>query len=221
MVTASIGFAERNVLSDLGLFFGLWLRRPIDIAAAVPSGRLVADAMARQMDLARPGHVLELGAGTGSITAGLLRHGCPAERLVVIEREPALAEVLRRRFPGITVVEGDATDLASLLAARSITQLSQIASSLPIKWFPLAAQRDIVEQSFALLGAEGRLVQLTNALESPLPCRSLGIAGREVERIWLNFLPTQIWSYRRFAGADDRREAQAAPRNRAVPLRQA
>jgi hypothetical protein len=28
----------------------------------------------------------------------------------------------------------------------------------------------------------------------------LGVEGEEVARVWLNFLPTQIWAYRR-AGA--------------------
>jgi phosphatidylethanolamine/phosphatidyl-N-methylethanolamine N-methyltransferase len=191
------------LLSDWGLFFGLFLRRPVDIAAAFPSGRHVADAMARQLNGTGSGHVLELGAGTGSITAGLLRGGCRADRLVVLEREPALAEVLRRRFPGVTVVEGDATTFGPLLAERGIGRLAQIVSSLPIKWFPFAAQRAVVEQSFAALGPAGSLVQLTNAMESPLPSRRLGLEARQVERIWLNFLPVQIWSYRRVAATGE------------------
>jgi phospholipid N-methyltransferase len=51
----------------------LWLQKPLRIAAANPSGVRLADAVARCIDLARPGPVLELGAGTGSLTPGLVR----------------------------------------------------------------------------------------------------------------------------------------------------
>ena len=46
------------------VFFGLWLQKPMRIAAANPSGRRFADALARCVKLDRPGAVLELGAGT-------------------------------------------------------------------------------------------------------------------------------------------------------------
>ena len=41
----------------------------------------------------------------------LLDMGVAPGRLYVIEREPALCDVLRRRFPGVTVMEGDAAHL--------------------------------------------------------------------------------------------------------------
>ena len=181
--------------AELGLFFALWLRKPRDLAAAVPSGPILADAIARHVTRDRPGHVLELGAGTGSITRGLLRAGCPASRLVVIEREPALARFIRRNSSGVTVIEGDATHLRPLLLEQGISQLACVVSSLPIKWFPLDDQQAIVTQVFSLLDPDGCLLQVTNALSSPLPSARLGLRAEEVERIWLNFLPAQVWRY--------------------------
>ena len=61
------------MVADAGVFFGLWLQKPLQIAAVCPSSTRAAKAMARLVDLARPGPVLELGAGTGSLTRGLLR----------------------------------------------------------------------------------------------------------------------------------------------------
>ena len=62
--------------ADANVFFALWLQKPLRIAAATPSGARLADAVARCIDLKRPGPVLELGAGTGSLTQGLVRAGC-------------------------------------------------------------------------------------------------------------------------------------------------
>jgi len=36
---------------------------------------------------------------------------------------------------------------------------------------------------------------MTNAFSSPLQMEPLGIAGREICRVWLNLLPAQIWAY--------------------------
>ncbi len=140
--------------ADATIFFGLWLQKPLRIAAANPSGPRLADALARCADLERPGAVLELGAGTGSLTRGLMRAGCPPQRIVALEGEPRLVAVLRRDFPRMTVIEG-----------------------------------------LDLLGPGGRFLQITNAFSSPLPIDALGIAGREISRVWLNLLPAQIWSY--------------------------
>jgi len=62
----------------------------------------------------RPPRVIEIGAGTGALTAHLLER---VPEVIAIELDPRLADELRRRFParaGLTVVEADvlATDLA-------------------------------------------------------------------------------------------------------------
>ena len=180
--------------ADAGVFFALWLQKPLCIAAATPSGARLADAVARCIDLARPGPILELGAGTGSLTQGLVRAGCPPERIIALEREPALAAMLRRELPALAVIEGDVTRIGEYLAG-SVERLAAVVSSLPIKWFPVEAQNAVVRPCLDLLGPGGRFLQLTNAFTSPLAIDRLGIAGREVDRVWLNLLPAQIWAY--------------------------
>ena len=179
--------------ADASVFFALWLQKPLRIAAANPSGARLADVVAGCIDLARPGPVLELGAGTGSLTQGLVRAGCPPERIIALEREPALVAVLRREFPTMTVIAGDATRIGEQLAG-GVGRLAAVVSSLPIKWFPVAAQYAVVRPCLDLLGPGGCFIQLTNAFSSPLPVDRLGIAGREVTRVWRNLLPAQIWS---------------------------
>ena len=57
----------------------------------------------------RPGElVLDIGAGEGALTAHLVQAGA---QVVAVELNPRRASVLRERFPGITVVQADATSL--------------------------------------------------------------------------------------------------------------
>jgi phosphatidylethanolamine/phosphatidyl-N-methylethanolamine N-methyltransferase len=187
--------------ADAGVFFALWLQKPLRIAAVKPSGVRLADAVARCIDLTRPGPVLELGAGTGSLTRGLLRAGCPPERIIALESEPALVAVLRRAFPAMTVIESDATRVGDYFAG-SVERFAGMVSSLPIKWFSVEAQYAVVKPCLDLLGPGGRFFQVTNAFTSPLAIDRLGITGREVARVWLNLLPTQIWAYSARSEAD-------------------
>jgi phosphatidylethanolamine/phosphatidyl-N-methylethanolamine N-methyltransferase len=184
------------VAGDFAIFFGLWLQNPLRIAAANPSGAHLADRVAHFVDLRRRGPVLELGAGTGSLTRGLIRAGCPPQRIIALEREPRFAAVLRRQFPTMTVIEGDATRIGDCLPARA-NRLCAAISSLPIKWFSPEQQAAVVGPCLDRLGPGGAFLQLTNAFVSPLAIGELGLAGREVARVWRNWLPTQLWSYAR------------------------
>jgi phosphatidylethanolamine/phosphatidyl-N-methylethanolamine N-methyltransferase len=185
---------EKGVATEAGVFFALWLQKPLRIAATNPSSQRVADAIAAQVDLSRSGPVLELGAGTGSLTRGLLRAGCPPDRIIAVEREPDLAAILRRNFPRVMVIEADATRLAKHPALAGV-RLCAVVSSLPIIWFSAAQQGAVVRPCLDLLGAGGRFIQLTNAFSSPLAMRALGLAGTEVARVWMNLPPVQIWCY--------------------------
>ena len=58
----------------------------------------------------RPGEfVLDIGAGEGALTAYLVQAGA---RVVAVELNRRRADVLRERFPGITVVHADAASIS-------------------------------------------------------------------------------------------------------------
>lgn len=69
--------------------------------------RAVVDRLVRSAGLAPGDLVLDLGAGSGALTAPLAATGA---RVIAVERDPRLAARLCRRFassPGVRVVEGD------------------------------------------------------------------------------------------------------------------
>jgi phosphatidylethanolamine/phosphatidyl-N-methylethanolamine N-methyltransferase len=182
---------------DSWLFLRLWFRSPLKIAAWAPSSPALARAFARHVDPRVEDPVLELGAGTGSITEELLATGLPPEKLIVVEKMPELCAVLRRRFPGVRVLEGDVADIGAMLEAAGVIRLSTVVSTLPIIWFPLELQRRIIDAAFARMGRAGQFLQITNQILSPLPRRKLGLRGRLVDFVWRSLPPSGAWSYRR------------------------
>jgi phosphatidylethanolamine/phosphatidyl-N-methylethanolamine N-methyltransferase len=147
------------------------------------------------VDAKREGDILELGSGTGAISSSLLEAGIPPQRLILVEREPDLANYLRARFPQIRVLQGDATEIGSLLASLDVRRLSTVISSLPIVWFSVQTQADIVEPCMYLLGHGGQFLQMTNQPVSPIPMKKLGLRGERAAAIWRNFPPSFIWRY--------------------------
>jgi phosphatidylethanolamine/phosphatidyl-N-methylethanolamine N-methyltransferase len=181
-------------------FFLQWLRAPGRMGAVVPSSRRLADAMAHQIPPdarhdAAP--IVELGGGTGSITRGILDSGIPPGRLIVLERDPGLAELLTKRFRGITVLCGDAQDLVSLLAERGVTRVACIVSGLPLLLFPEAARRAVVDGCFAVLAPGRPLIQFTYGFNAPLPPHEHHLHARRVARVFRNVPPAFVWTFKK------------------------
>jgi len=179
----------------VGIFFSSWLRAPLKVASIVPSSRQLGDAIARQIDPARPGWVVELGAGTGPVTERLLARGIPPKRLFVVERDPALVRFLRERHPEPVLVEGDAFRLPELLARYGVERVHAVVCGIPLLSMTRADATRIVRQCLAVLEPDGQLFQYTYSLFSPLPYREFGLAVRRVKRVMINIPPAAVWTY--------------------------
>lgn len=93
--------------------------------------------LARIAALARPEPacgLIEIGPGTGNLTAHLLTHTAGAP-LVVVERDRRMPDVLRERFgaSALIIEEGDAVqvDYAALIAAHKLGEDAVIVGNLP------------------------------------------------------------------------------------------
>jgi phosphatidylethanolamine/phosphatidyl-N-methylethanolamine N-methyltransferase len=185
------------------LFLKRWLRRPLAMGAVVPSGRPLAQEMARATVAAiagRRGHVIELGAGTGHVTKALLASGIPADRLALVERDPELASFLRRHFAGSRVLEGDAARLPRLLGNHGITAVAAVVSSLPLLSLPAEVVNGIVHGVFDILPRGAALVQFTYGPSPPVPRglrERLRLQGSHGRRIWRNVPPAVVWTFTR------------------------
>ncbi|TAJ32806.1 MAG: hypothetical protein EPO67_09865 [Reyranella sp.] len=193
----------RDSRAGTALFLKRWLRNPLSMGAVVPSGRLLAEAMARTTlgeMTGRDGHVIELGAGTGEVTKALLAAGIPADRLALVEREAELASFLRRHFPGPRIAEGDAARLPRLLDQHGIKSVAAVVSSLPLLSLPTEIVNGIVHSVFEVLPRGAALVQFTYGPSPPVPKslrEGLRLVGARGKRIWRNVPPAVVWTFRR------------------------
>lgn len=189
-----------NHSKETELFFRQWLRSPRSMGSVIPSSRALARAIARAVAW-EPGHtVVELGAGTGAISKGLLRSGLPKEALMMVELDRPLYEYLRGHFDGVRVVNGDATRLSDILRQQAVGPVSTVISGLPMVNMPLEFQRAIINQSLDVLGPEGCYLQYSYSPVPPVPAKKLGLRAELVRYVLRNVPPATVWRFRRANG---------------------
>ena len=140
------------------------IRQPRVMGTLFPSSPALADEMAGALspDMLKSGILVELGAGTGQVTEGLLRKGVPPEKLVVVEKSPALAECLSKRFPSVNVICCGAEELRNHIKGEE--RIRAIISSLPFRSLPFDVGSAIMAEIEAALSPGGLFVQFTYAL---------------------------------------------------------
>lgn len=183
------------------------LREPGAVSAPTPSSPALAAIIAAKVDPLQSGLVVELGAGTGVVTQALLDRGVAPDRLIAVQYCAYFADLLARRFPGVTVVQGDAFAFERHLPAGA--QVAAVVSGVPLLNFPLPQRRTLITRALALQGPAGRFIQLSYGWRPPITS-AFGIAP-EKTIVWRNFPPAHVWTF----------TAQEQPAARQVPVQQA
>jgi phosphatidylethanolamine/phosphatidyl-N-methylethanolamine N-methyltransferase len=179
--------ASTKVASTVA-FLSRFLAHPKRVGAVFPSSPQLAAAIAAAADLS--GEVLELGPGSGAVTRALLAAGLKPGRLTAIEYDSRFANDLRARYPGITVLEGDAFAFRDCVGAM---RFSSVVSGLPLLNY--SRERGVALIADALAATAGPFVQFSYGLSAPVPPPQ-GATVKKAARIWTNLPPAAVWVYR-------------------------
>jgi phospholipid N-methyltransferase len=175
---------------DWWLMMKAFFKQGKRIASITPSSRFMARKTLDGIDWEKTRHVVELGAGTGPITAELVKRAGPHTKLVVIELDPTLCGRLQARFrdvPNLEVILGDATKFGELLLERGIPQVDHVLSGLPLPSFPAPLRDAILETSARTLTPEGTFRQLT-----VMPMIYYKLYRRYFEDVRFRFVPFNL-----------------------------
>src|SRR5882757_2425693 len=183
-------------LDDELRFIRTWFENPLSTGAVMPSSKALARTMANYVDPQSKGPVIELGPGTGPVTEALVRRGVDPKRLVLVEFDPDFCRLLRTRYPGATVVQGDAYRLKRLLSDTVRDPAAAMVSGLPLVTKPLRTRLRLISDALGLLAPGAPFIQFTYAMVPPIPKGLSGITAKASDLIWLNLPPARVWVYR-------------------------
>lgn len=178
-------------------FFKGWIDKPKAVGSIIPTSSVTAKRMASVTNPKSGLPVLEVGPGTGVITKAILKHGVKPADLYAVEYSHDFVVHLKRNYPGVNVIEGDAFDLDKTLGPKAGLTFDSVVSGVPLLNFPVAARVKYVEGLLDRIPQGRPIVQLTYGPKSPVPP---GLGDYAVERfdfIIRNIPPTTLWIYRR------------------------
>lgn len=194
-------------------FLREFVRDPVQLGAVAPSGSALARRMVEAAALASGQVVVELGAGTGPMTEEILRVR-PHGPFVALEPNPALAAVLRGRFPGVRVDERKAQVLSTVLAELGWGRADRVVSSLPFAIWPERLQQEVFDGILAAMAPGSRFVTFGYAHARPLPAarrlwatlheRFTEVATTRI--VWRNLPPALVYCCSLVGSAPDRAE---------------
>jgi phosphatidylethanolamine/phosphatidyl-N-methylethanolamine N-methyltransferase len=166
------------------------LAHPAQTGALAPSSRALAQAMAQHI----PKHatsILELGAGTGSVTDEIIANGFPEASLTLVEYNPVFANMLRNKFPAAQVYQTCAQHLSDIVAKP----VDAIVSSLPFRAFALPKQRMILEAALQFMNPRAPFIFFTYNHKHPFNKKMLDelqLVSERQEVIWKNLPPATV-----------------------------
>jgi phosphatidylethanolamine/phosphatidyl-N-methylethanolamine N-methyltransferase len=136
-------------------FLAAALRRPATMGAVTPSSPRLGAVLASVVPRVGSPVVVELGPGTGAVSAVIAEKLPPGARHLAVELDPGMVEFLRRTRPALEVVPGNAAQLAALLAERGVHHVDAVVCGLPWALFDDATQASVLEQVSTVIGTTG------------------------------------------------------------------
>lgn len=161
--------AGGNDGADLRTFVAAAVRNPQRVGAIYPSSARLAALLASVVPTVGEPVVVELGAGTGSVSSAISQRAPRGARHLALELDTAMATYLGEQHPFVEVVNADARDLGAVLAAREISEVAAVVSGLPWSLFNPVIQERILRQVADAIGLEGVFTTFAYAHAIPMP----------------------------------------------------
>lgn len=186
-----------KLLGDEVLFFRTWATSPRKLGAVSPSSRALARLMVEHAHPDPEGFTLELGPGTGVFTQALLDYGVPAERIIAVEHNAEFCRLLAKRFPKLSIVQGDAFDLDATLAAFPGVRFSAALSGLPLLSFAKQLRLKCIDGVLDRMLPGKGLTQFSYGFYPAVEAIPGRIAVTKSKWVLMNLPPARVWTYRR------------------------
>jgi phosphatidylethanolamine/phosphatidyl-N-methylethanolamine N-methyltransferase len=181
-----------NPLTEHLEFFRQFRSRFETTGAVAPSSRFLAGAMVKPLACrAEPTRVLEVGPGTGAVTAQVVRHLKPGDAFDLVEINDEFAALLRDRFAGDprfrSAADRAEVHCVPLQEFRPSAPYDVIISGLPFNNFPAPLVEELLDHCLELLAPGGEMAFFEYMFVRParrcLSARATRERLGEIERI--------------------------------------
>jgi phosphatidylethanolamine/phosphatidyl-N-methylethanolamine N-methyltransferase len=189
-------------------FLAAFVRRPGTMGAVAPSSARLSAVLTSIVPTAGSPVVVELGPGTGAVSAAIDQRLPVGSRHLAVELDATMVEYLGRTRPGMEVVHGDARHLGKLLAERGVIHVDAVVCGLPWALFDELTQHAVLSEVGESIGRTGAFSTFAYLSGMALPAarrfrRTLQSRFEEVivsSTVWRNMPPAFVYVCRRPTG---------------------
>ena len=178
-------------------FLRQWFDNPLKTGAVAPSSPALAKKMASYIDISASGPVVELGPGTGVVTQAVIKRGIEPCRILAVEYSSEFVDILRDRFSGANVMQGDAYDFETIRQAHIHEPLAAVVSSLPLFTKPKDMRHRLIDMCLDAIAPGQPFIQFSYALVPPVPEEEGNFTLETSSWVLGNLPPARVWVYRR------------------------
>jgi len=187
---------DNITLKNIVVFVLEAIRNPRYVGSIFPSSHKLGQSIANHVGSEINGYIVELGAGTGSITKALIENGVTPSKLIIIERSEVFVGHLRRINPFIDVIQGDAAEMKRLLGDRC-SSVGIVISSLPFQSLPTDHAQLIINALSDIVGQNSTLIQYTYNLKRGASHHFSNSFEKTASfTVWANIPPSRVETYR-------------------------
>ncbi|MEK7630684.1 MAG: rRNA adenine N-6-methyltransferase family protein [Patescibacteria group bacterium] len=130
-----------------------------NIAAVAETSQPTIRKILSRIDFSKDLTVVEYGPGTGVCSFAVLKKLSPNSRFIGIEANADFARHLRaHKDPRLTIVEGDARDIKTILKSLGLSGADIVLSSIPFTFFPPATRRELVASTASVINPGGSFI---------------------------------------------------------------
>lgn len=176
-------------------FFKRSIKNVKQFGALLPSSQATTRKVASKIT-DKDSWIIELGAGSGNSTQSIIESGVDPKKLVAVEIDADCCNVLKDRFPDVTVLNINARDLRKSLSSEVLSNVGTIVSSIPFFNFDKGLREEIFRECFNVLRKDGKLIIFSYSPIAPIETEKLGIIKKRVGFVIKNIPPIYIWEYK-------------------------
>lgn len=164
-----------------------------NVASITPSSAACVKHVCKKIDFSRSVIIFEYGPGTGVFSRYLLDHMTKESKLILIELNSNFVEKLRKiDDPRVSVFDDSAAEAGEIARNLGIENADYVISGIPFSFLDEQDKLNVLQQTFDLLRAGGKLLayQTSGHLKDPIR-QIFGMVHTELEL--LNIPPMLIY----------------------------
>ena len=178
------------------LFLKEIINSPVAVGAVAPSSQELSQAMVNATSISDDGYIVEIGAGTGSISKILLQK-FPNKKVYIVEMSKNFVSYLKSKYASAQIIQGDAANLAEILPKEILGKVDCVVSGIPLTILTSQQVDNIITSAKKVLRPNGYIIQFTYRNYSPIAnYKQHNLEARKICDITHNIPSASVWKYK-------------------------